>query len=130
VTTRLTLRVVPSLLVRDLPRTLAFYARLGFRPTGTWPDAERPTWAEVTRDAVALQFHTEPPRGTPPRPVCSGTFYLHPESVQALADELRDAVPFEWGPEVMDYGMRDFTVRDPDGYLLAFPEPARGETTS
>lgn len=122
--TRLTSRIVPALLVRELAETLAFYARLGFRQTGSYPDGEAPTWAEVARDDVTLQFHTEAPAGTPDAPVWSGTLYLYPESVEALAAELRQVVPFAWGPEVMDYGMREFAVRDPNGYFIAFTEPA------
>jgi catechol 2,3-dioxygenase-like lactoylglutathione lyase family enzyme len=104
--------------------TLAFYERLGFRVTGCHPSEENPTWAEVQRDDVALQFHTEPPAGTPSTPVCSGTFYLFPPSVMELAAEFRGKVEFAWGPEVMDYGAREFAVRDPNGYYLAFSEPA------
>ena len=124
--THLGTRLVPALLVRDLARTLEFYARLGFVRSGSHPEGEAPTWAEVRRDGVVLQFHTDAPVGTPPEPVCSGTFYVYPESVEALAAELRGVVEFAWGPEVMDYGMREFAVRDPDGYLLAFGEPAEG----
>ena len=117
-------RIVPSLLVRDLDETLAFYARLGFAPTGRHPEHGAATWAEVRRDGITLQFYTEPPHGTPATPVCSGTLYLHPASVESLAETLRDVVEFAWGPEVMDYGMREFAVRDPNGYLIAFTEPA------
>lgn len=117
-------RLVPSLLVRDLDETLAFYRRLGFRQTGRWPVAGEPTWAEVRRDSVILQFYSEPPRGTPPEPVCSGTFYVFPDSVSALAEELRGEVELAWGPEVMPYGMYEFGIRDPNGYHLAFTEPA------
>jgi hypothetical protein len=70
-----------------------------------------------------LQFHTEPPHGTPPTPVCSGTFYIFPENVAALAEELRGKVELAWGPEVMDYGMNEFAVQDPNGYFIAFTEP-------
>ncbi|HET9217825.1 MAG TPA: bleomycin resistance family protein, partial [Terriglobia bacterium] len=56
-------------------------------------------------------------------PVCSGTFYIDPESVLRLAEELRGRVDFAWGPEVMDYGMREFAVQDPNGYFIAFTEP-------
>jgi hypothetical protein len=28
----------------------------------------------------------------------------------------------------MDYGMREFGIRDPNGYYLAFTEPALAET--
>ena len=117
-------RLVPSLLVRDLEATFAFYERLGFSRTGVFPDESEPIWGEVTRDGIVLQFYTEPPKGTPAEPVFSGVLYLHPSDVRALADEFRDVTPFAWGPEVMEYGMREFAIRDPDGYYLAFTEPA------
>jgi cytochrome c556/catechol 2,3-dioxygenase-like lactoylglutathione lyase family enzyme len=107
--------------MRDMDETLAFYQKLGFRLTGCHPDKAKPTWAEVRRDSVVLQFHTEPPCCTPPTPVCSGTFYMFPESVAELAEELRGKVEFAWGP---DYGMREFAVQDPNGYYIAFTEPA------
>ena len=121
---KLTPRLVPALLVKDMRETLEFYRTLGFALAGCHPDPTRATWAEVVRDGVALQFHTDPPHGTPPAPICSGTLYFFPESVAALADELRGKVGFAWGPEVMDYGMREFGVQDPNGYYLAFTEPA------
>ena len=117
-------RLVPALLVDNLPETLAFYRNLGFEVTAYHPDQQHATWAEVERDGVTFQFHTEPSRGTPQQPVCSGTFYLYPRSVSALAEELRGSVEFAWGPEVMEYGMHEFGVRDPNGYYLAFTEPA------
>ena len=122
--TSLGTRLVPALLVRDMGATLDFYRKLGFRVTGGHPAGAQSTWAEVQRDSVTLQFHTEPPHGTPATPVCSGTFYLFPASVMELARELRGQVEFAWGPEVMDYGMREFGVQDPNGYYLAFTEPA------
>ncbi len=117
-------RIVPALLVTDMGQTLAFYRQLGFELTGCHPDPVRPTWAEVSRAGATFQFHTEPPHGTPTTPVCSGTFYLFPGSVVALAAELRGKVDFAWGPEVMEYGTREFAVRDPNGYYIAFTEPA------
>lgn len=123
-TGKLSPRLVPALLVKDMAETLAFYGKLGFVVTGCHPDQQRATWAEVARDGVVLQFHSELSCGTPPTPVCSGTFYFYPENVGAMADELRGKIEFAWGPEVMDYGMREFAVQDPNGYYLAFTEPA------
>lgn len=122
--TNLKQRLVPALLVKDMSESLAFYRKFGFEVTGCHPDQERPTWAEVNRDGVVLQFHTDPPHGTPREPICTGTFYFYPEDVRALAAEFCENVNFAWGPEVMDYGMREFGVRDPNGYYLAFTEPA------
>jgi catechol 2,3-dioxygenase-like lactoylglutathione lyase family enzyme len=121
---------VPALLARDMSATLSFYERLGFRLTGC--DAERATatWAEVARGDIVFQFHTEPPHGTPAEPVCSGTFYVTPVSVGELARACALAgVPFAWGPEVMDYGMNEFAVQDPNGYFIAFSEPMSTEAS-
>jgi len=115
-------RLVPQLLVRDMAESLAFYKKLGFEPPPDCPS--NATWAEVVRDGVTLHFHTEPPDGTPPQPIMSGTLYMFPASVDALAREFDGVVPFAWGPETMPYGMREFGIQDPNGYYLAFTEPA------
>ncbi len=31
----------------------------------------------------------------------------------------------EWGPEEMPYGMLEFAIRDPNGYLLSFGQKLR-----
>ena len=116
--------IVPALLVRDMEQTPLFYQVLGFQITGKSPDGPSPVWAEVSRDSVVIQFHTKPPCGTPPTPVCSGTFYMYPDGVTNLAEEFRDMVDFVWGPEVMDYGMPEFGIHDPNGYFLALTERA------
>ena len=122
--TRLSDRVVPSLLIRDFDETLAFYEMLGFAVTAQHPYGDDPHWIEVSRDGITLQFFAEPPVGLPGAPMMSGTFYFFPDSVEALAEEFRGKVDFVWGPQVMPYGMREFGICDPNGYLLAFTEPA------
>jgi catechol 2,3-dioxygenase-like lactoylglutathione lyase family enzyme len=118
-------RVVPALLVTNMHDSLQFYKEvLGFQQTGYYPIESDPKWTELRRDDAAVHLFTESKRGTFEMPALSGIIYFHPESVEALAAELRDKVPFEWGPEVTDVGMREFGIRDPDGYLLAFTEPA------
>jgi catechol 2,3-dioxygenase-like lactoylglutathione lyase family enzyme len=118
-------RVVPALLVTNMHESLEFYRdRLGFQQTGYYPIESDPEWTEIRRDDAALHLFTESPYGDFEKPAFSGIIYFHPESVVALADELRGKVPFVWGPEVTDSGMRQFGIRDPDGYLLAFTEPA------
>ncbi len=116
--------IVPSLLVRDLAETVAFYATLGFDLTAAYPDADQPTWAEVSRDSIVFQFYTRPPTGTLDTPQFSGTFYIHVDSIEPLLEDLRGKVAFAWGPEIMDYGLREFAIQDPNGYYIAFAEPA------
>ena len=117
-------RLVPSLLIRDFEETHAFYESLGFATTSQHPEGGDPEWIEMSRDGVTLQFFADAPVGLPGAPMMSGTFYFYPESVMALAEEFRGKVEFLWGPEVMPYGMREFGICDPNGYLLAFTEPA------
>jgi diamine N-acetyltransferase len=117
-------RLVPALLTHDMDATLSFYRRLGFAISGRFPCEGNATWAEVKRDSIRLQFHTEAPHGTPATPTCSGTFYLYANDLEALVREFEGKVRFAWGPEVMDYGQREFGIEDPNGYFLAFCEPA------
>lgn len=117
-------RMVPTLLAADLTKTTAFYETLGFARTGRWPEDGLPTWIELARDGIVLQFHSEPPAGTPGAPIMSGTLYLYPDDVAALAAEFSGKVELAWGPEEMPYGMHEFGIRDPNGYYLAFTEPA------
>jgi hypothetical protein len=50
--------------------------------------------------------------------------YVFPQNVDTLAKELRGKVPFLWGPEETEFGVFEFAIRDPDGYVLAFANAA------
>ena len=118
-------RVVPSLFVTSMHEALDFYInKLGFEQTGYYPIESEPEWTEVRRDDAILHLFTDFPHGSYEAPMLSGVIYFHPESVEALAEELRKKVEILWGPEVTDGGMKEFGIRDPNGYLLAFTEPA------
>lgn len=126
--TRLGSRVVPSLMVRDVGASLAFYTGvLAFEVCGRHEDEEGLAWAEVRREGIVLQLMRGPIRGLPDEPVFTGTLYFFTESVDAVAEDVAGRAEIAWGPEVMPYGMRELAIRDPDGYLLAFSEPADGE---
>ncbi|HBS31524.1 MAG TPA: bleomycin resistance family protein [Parvularcula sp.] len=113
--------LVLSLLASDLGETQRFYEAIGFCLSG---GALQSGWIEMTHGSARLQFYSDPPVGTPATPSLSGTIYLHVANVDALAKTLNAKYAFEWGPETMDYGMREFAVRDPSGYLVAFAASA------
>jgi catechol 2,3-dioxygenase-like lactoylglutathione lyase family enzyme len=118
-------RVLPCLLTADMRRTLDFYVdTLGFTQTGYYPIESEPIRTEVRRDDVALVFFTEAAHNLGEIPLFSGALYFFPESLDQLADELHGRVPFEWGPQASELGVREFAIRDPDGYLLVFAELA------
>ncbi len=118
-------RVLPCLLVADMRESLDFYIDvLGFTQTGYYPIESDPIRTEVRRDGVAIILLAEARRVGESTPKFSGALYIFPESVDRLAEELRGKVPFAWGPEETEFGIREFAVRDPDGYTLVFAEPA------
>jgi uncharacterized glyoxalase superfamily protein PhnB len=121
-------RVLPCLTVADMRSSLEFYIdRLGFCQTGYWPIQSNPIRTEVRRDDVAIVLIAESFRDLGDTPAFTGALYMFPESVDRLAEELRGKVPFLWGPEVTDWDTLEFAIRDPNGYVLAFSEPARGK---
>lgn len=119
--TNLGQRVLPCLLVSDMRRTLDFYTEvLGFTQTGYYPIESEPIRTEVRRDGIAFVLYTEPVHIQDAEPKFTGGLYIFPDDLDSLTDELRGKVTFAWGPEDTEYGMREFAVRDPNGYLLIF----------
>ena len=119
-------RVLPCLIVSDMRRSLDFYLDvLGFTQTGYYPIESDPLRTEVRRDDVAIVLLADPARGPLGTPSFTGALYVFPDGVDRIADELRGKVPFVWGPEDRDYGIRELAIRDPDGYTLIFAEPAK-----
>jgi catechol 2,3-dioxygenase-like lactoylglutathione lyase family enzyme len=110
--------------VTDLDTTLAWYQAVGFSVRGR-EDGPDSGWAEVACDDLVLQFlaGATPWDGTPG---CTGCFYVHPVSVAAVHDAVRDRVAVEWGVEERPWGARELVLVDPDGYVVTFSEPLPG----
>ena len=50
----------------------------------------------------------------------TGALYFNVEDVDAAWEELKDKAPVEYPIENFDFGMREFAIRDCNGYLLQF----------
>jgi uncharacterized glyoxalase superfamily protein PhnB len=106
----------------DVTRTIEWYRRMGFDIRGVFPESGEPTWCEVARDGVILQFlGGDTPWPGPP--AFTGTIYFCPDSVDALYEQIKDHTTPAWGPEVREWGTRELGLQDPDGYFLTFMEP-------
>ena len=111
--------LTPMLQTSDMDRTIAWYGDvLGFRCVRRMGDE----WCRLEQDGVSLMFMKNDHVGTPQ---ATATQYIYVDDVNALWETLKDRVAAEWGPEVMPYGMREFAIKDPDGYYLSFGEPVR-----
>ncbi|MEM9165087.1 MAG: bleomycin resistance family protein, partial [Cyanobacteria bacterium P01_F01_bin.4] len=53
-------------------------------------------------------------------PTLTGQLYCYPPDVDALWDELKDKVEIAWPIDNMIYGMREFAIRDCNGYVITF----------
>ena len=116
-------RVSAILKTADVARTIEWYREAGFELRGVHPETGEPTWCELSRDGVVLQFlGGETPWPDPPG--FTGTLYFYPRSVEALAKEIEGRIEPAWGPEVREWGSRELGLRDPSGYFLTFTEDA------
>lgn len=133
-TTPIRLRAaVPQFTVPDLVRTAEHYRDvLGFEIAGYW-DGEKqtsvpvtePHFAVVWRDDVEIFFNRA--AGPVHRERAPGAYdiYVRVSGVDALAKELaRRGADIIDGPDDRVYDQREVVVRDCNGLILAFGEPA------
>ncbi|MDY6908050.1 MAG: VOC family protein [Chloroflexota bacterium] len=113
------------LAVKDMKETLAFYTQvLGFEMGMVFPDAEGPEYADVARDGMQPMFVPCQNVGVGPdeRLGVGVNIYLE---LDGDIDEYYRQVKGRGATVVDDikdepFGIRDFTVSDPNGYLLTF----------
>lgn len=127
--------LIPMLETADLPETIRFYTeRLGFTCQNVWPDTEQPCWATLRNGTVELMFalrneHRREFSATA-TPLLTGSLYFYPDDVDAVWAQLQNTVTVEYPLETFDYGMREFGIRDCNGYLLQFGQEAQTETVN
>lgn len=106
--------LVPMLQTEDMRRTRDWYEHvLGF----SCVSAQGDEWCRLERDDVAFMFMRNDHLGSPH---ATATQYIYVDDVLVLWDSIKAASVAEWGPERMPYGMIEFAIRDPNGYLLSF----------
>ncbi|MDB5692779.1 MAG: hypothetical protein JWO81_1842 [Alphaproteobacteria bacterium] len=119
--------ISPFFIVRDVGRSLAFYARLGFQPRFREP-MDDPFFAIVGRgEAQIFLKHVGVLEAQPNASwhdwVPWDAFVSTPDP-DALAEELDDAgVALHKPVGDRGDGLRGFEIRDPDGYVLFFGRP-------
>jgi catechol 2,3-dioxygenase-like lactoylglutathione lyase family enzyme len=110
-----------TLSVADVRVSAEFYAaKLGFEIAFT--EGEPPTFAGVNLDCVQIFLR----RGQPAPQGCSVYFVI--SDADALhAWHRSNGVEVAQPPDDRPYGLRDYTVRDRDGYYLTFGHRLRDE---
>lgn len=122
-------KLTPNLLVASVERSLAFYIdKLGFSRGMTVPGASPFVFASVTSGPVEIFFNDaataikEYPSFAGKPFGATGTLFIEMQGVDALHDRLKAAVKIVMPIVTQFYGLREFAIEDPDGYVITFAE--------
>ena len=122
-------KLTPNLIVSRVERSLEFYEGvLGFTRGMTVPDQSPFVFASVTSGPVEIFFNDQAGAvkeypGFAGKPIgATGTLFIEVEGVNALHDRLKASVKVVMPIETKFYGMREFAIEDPDGYVITFAE--------
>lgn len=123
----------PLLEVFDMPRSIAFYRdTLGFEVVKTSQPGDHFGWALLKLDDAELMLntayedHERPPTPDPGRVAGhadTALFFACPDVDGAYAHLRARGLEVE-KPTIRDYGMKQLSIADPDGFRLCFQWPA------
>lgn len=121
--------VTPNLVTNDINRSLAFYRDvLGFSVTTTVPD-QAPfvfVWLQKDDVSVFLNDAAAAKHEAPDVPLVAGqsgvALFIAMEGIQALWADVKDRARVVMPIKDQWYGMTEFSVVDPDGYVVTFAE--------
>ncbi len=124
-------KLTPNLIVNDVSRSREFYVGvLCFKAAMSVPDAAPYVFASVTSGSIEI-FFNERNLAVQEYPLLSGhpigatgTMFIEVEGIDALYDQLQGRVTVVMPIMTKPYGMREFAITDPDGYLVTFAERA------
>ena len=115
-------KVTPNLMVQDMNASLEFYQQLlGMERTITVPDQAPFVFAAVSAGSAEIFLNKADP-GAPPK--AGGiSMYVEVEGLDQLLARVRQ---HGWKIAIdlneTFYGMREFAVNDPEGYMVIFAE--------
>jgi uncharacterized glyoxalase superfamily protein PhnB len=121
--------LAPNLFVRDIRATIEFYKLLGFNLVMSVP-AETDgnlDWAMVTSGNVTFMFQTFQSLGDTLPMVSrqdggSLLFYIRIQKIRSFFESIKDKVTVIHGLQKTFYGATEFSITDPNSYLLTFAE--------
>ena len=123
-------KLTPNLVVANVERSLTFYVDvLGFERGFTVPEESPFVFGSVTSGPVEIFFNDaataikEYPAFAGKPIGATGTMFVEvDEDVNALHDRIKPRVKVTMPPVTQFYGMREFAIEDPDGYVITFAQ--------
>ena len=122
-------KLTPNLIVSSVERSLAFYTEvLGFARGITVPEESPLVFALVTSGSVEI-FLNDKSTVAKESPQFAGlsigggnTMFIEVEEIDPLHERLKPTVKIVMPIVTQWYGMREFAITDPDGYVIAFAQ--------
>jgi uncharacterized glyoxalase superfamily protein PhnB len=126
-------KLTPNLVVSSVERSLAFYVDvLGFERGMTVPDKSPFVFASVTSGSVEIFFNDtaevlkeHPDWAGKVKASAGSSMFIEavgPGAVDALHDRVKATARVVMPPTTQWYGMREFSIEDPDGFVIVFAE--------
>jgi uncharacterized glyoxalase superfamily protein PhnB len=120
--------VSPNIFVTDLQNTIEFYKKLDFQVITTVPDESGiPIFAMMINGTVTFMFQTfKSVDGLLPlisrNAGGSLLLYIKMKDIRSYFENIKDKVPVVSGLERTFYGATEFSVIDPNNFMLTFAE--------
>ena len=109
-------RLSPMLTVPDVGKAVEFYCQtLGFELAD-----QMEGWAVVQNSGVEVMFALPNEHVPFDKPHFTGSFYFNVDDVESLWEKLKNKATVFYPMEDFHYGMREFAIRDNNGYVLQF----------
>ena len=111
--------LAPMLRVRDVEETVRFYVEVLDFDCANRVDG----WACLQKDGIELMVALPNLHEPFEQSQFTGSFYFTTDDVDELWHRLKERATVVYPIETFDYGMREFAIRDNNGYLLQFGKP-------
>jgi catechol 2,3-dioxygenase-like lactoylglutathione lyase family enzyme len=133
-------KLTPNLLVEDVERSLRFYEDvLGFTRGFTVPETRPFVFGSVVSGPIEI-FFNEKNTATKEYPALlgkpvgmTGTMFIELQEsggIEPLHERLTSIVPIVMPLVKQWYGVKEFAIADPDGYLITFAERVAADPAS
>lgn len=115
-------RVTPMIHVPDVAATVAWYTNIGFKLDAVNEDEGEMNWASLSLGGGAVMFNAGGVSSDALRREVD--LYVNTDQVDDLYARLQGRVEVVVGPYEAFHGMREFIVRDVNGFWVTFGQPS------